>query len=63
MTNQEWIQSMNSNQLSLFIRRSSLSPCDVCFYRNDCYDEGTEEDFCLLGVKLWLEEEHKDEEH
>ena len=60
MTNQQWIQTADADSLAKFIRRSSLSPCSVCGYRNDCYDEGMEEDFCLLGVKIWLEEEHKE---
>ncbi len=62
MTNKEWIKTADADSLARFVRWISLSPCDACGYRNDCYDEGTEEDFCILGVKLWLEEEHKDEE-
>lgn len=62
MTNKEWIKTADADSLARFVRWISLSPCDVCGYRNDCYDKGTEEDFCILGVKLWLEEEHKDEE-
>lgn len=62
MTNKEWIKTADADSLARFVRWISLSSCDACGYRNDCYDEGTEEDFCLLGVKLWLEEEHKDEE-
>lgn len=51
------------------IRWRSLSDGVLCLLAvsvviaNDCYDKGTEEDFCLLGVRNWLEEEHKDEKH
>jgi hypothetical protein len=61
MTNKEWIQTADADSLAKFIRWSSLSPCSVCGYRNDCYDEGTEEDFCLLGVKEWLKEEYEED--
>lgn len=61
MTNLEWIHTADADSLAKFFRWCSLSTCGVCSYLNYCYDENTEEDFCLLGVKRWLEEEYKED--
>jgi hypothetical protein len=61
LTNQEWIQTADVDLLTKFIRWCSLSPCAVCSYSKVCHDENTEEDFCLLGVKNWLDEEYEED--
>jgi hypothetical protein len=59
MTNKEWLQGMDTDTLAEFIIKISGFACNTCYYNNSCYDESTETDFCILGVKLWLEEENE----
>ena len=58
MTNEEWLKSLNREELCKFI--TAPTPCDYCAYRHDrksCVDAGC----CNDGALEWLEQEHKDD--
>ena len=59
MTNQEWLNQLDTGQLAKFIRHVSYSRCDACAYDGRCHAEAVEEDFCELGVEAWLQQEHE----
>ena len=65
MTNREWIQNADAEQLAMFLEgivRHCTKNC-AYYYRRGLRQEGgtCDGNHCLEGYKLWLEFEHKDE--
>lgn len=60
MTNADKIKELPSDKMAEFLRHYWANPCEKCIYDNNCYG-GTEEDFCVLGTEMWLQQECKKE--
>ena len=62
MKNAEHIRNLSNEELARFIRHVKLLGCGAaCAYAEYCKHDGVEEDFCELGVELWLEQEYKED--
>lgn len=66
MTNQEWLQSLNTEELAKELQEPfgfDIYNCKDCHYYNEDYATSYNNDECEECILCWLKQEHKEEEN